>query len=88
MRASTPTIDRLVDSVGGTLTLSFARRLVMLRPEPLVEERLEELAEKSTAGTLTETERAEYESLVILGDLIAILQKRARALLASSRNGG
>ena len=87
MNTSTATIDRLVDSVGGTLTPDSAQRLVNLRPDPLVEERLEELAEKSTAGTLNDAERSEYESLVILGDLIAILQKRSRALLASPRNG-
>lgn len=87
MIASTATFDRLVDSVGGELTQDFARRLVNLRPDPLVEARLEELADRSTAGTLTEAERGEYESLVILGDLIAILQKRSRAMLGHGLNG-
>lgn len=87
MSASLAPIDRVLDSVGSTMTLDFARRITMLRPDPTVELWLEKLAEKSTAGTLTDSERSEYESLVILGDLIANLQKRARKLLAQAPNG-
>ncbi len=43
-----------------------------------------ELAEKSEEGSLTDDERTEYEQLVIVGDLIAILQAKSRKLLAGS----
>jgi hypothetical protein len=41
-------------------------------------------AEKSAAGTLTDAERSEYESLVSAGTFIAVLQSKARKLLQNS----
>jgi hypothetical protein len=79
------TIERIFASVGDNLTPDFAERLVKLRPDPLVELRLEELAEKSTGGQLSDEERAEYESVVLMGDLISVLQARARHMLAQSK---
>jgi hypothetical protein len=42
---------------------------------------VEALGDKSSAGTLTPEERAEYEWYVLLGDFLAILQLKARASL-------
>jgi len=42
---------------------------------------MDDLAEKSSAGTLTPEERAQYEWFVLLGDLLAILQLKARVAL-------
>lgn len=86
LNASTP-IERVFYPVANSLTRDFARRLVKLRPDPLVEQRLEELAGKSTAGLLTDEERSEYESLIIAGDLVAILQATAHSLLTEPRHG-
>ena len=40
--------------------------------------RVEQLAVKSTAGTLTDDERSEYEQIVRLNDLLAIAKLQAQ----------
>jgi hypothetical protein len=44
--------------------------------------RIEELADKCTEGTLSEEERQEYDSMMRVGNFVAILQAKARRLLA------
>jgi len=44
--------------------------------------RIEDLADKSTEGTLTPEEREENEALIRVGNFVAILQARARRLSA------
>ncbi len=83
--AHEPVMDRLLDSVGRCLTPGVARRLVNLRADATVEARVAELAEKCNEGQLTPKERAEYETYVSTGTFIAILQAKARALLARHR---
>jgi hypothetical protein len=80
--ADTEVLDRLLDPVSRCLTPPVARRLVELRADPVVQARIDDLARKSTAGQLTPQERAEYEACVSAGTFIAILQSKARALLA------
>jgi hypothetical protein len=50
------------------------------RPAPELQARIEELASKSTEGSLNEAERAEYEGYVRANKFIAILQRLARDL--------
>ena len=57
-----------------------ARAVLAFRPDPEIQERIEELAEKSTEGRLTEAERAEYEGYVRANKFIAILQRLARQM--------
>ena len=83
--APAPVLDRLLDSVSRCLTPGVARRLVKLRADPIVQARVAELAEKCNEGQLTGEERAEYEAFVSAGTFIAILQAKARALLARHR---
>ena len=51
------------------------------RPDPVLQQRIEELATKSTEGVLTEAEKAEYEGYVRANQFIAILRRQARQLL-------
>lgn len=76
------TLDRLLDPVRDCLTPEVAARIVALRADETAQARLDELAERNAAGTITSGERAEYESLVQAGNLIAVLQAKARAALA------
>ena len=76
-------LDQLLDPVSRCLTPAVARSLLGLRAPPQAQARLEELAEKCTEGTLTTEEEAEYDAYVWAGNLIAILQAKARTLLAS-----
>ncbi len=60
-----------------------ARQIVLFQGDEPLRRRIDELAEKSSAGTLTPTERAEYEGYVRANKFVAILQAQARKLLAS-----
>ena len=64
------------------LTHDFAQRIIAMRADAQLQQRLEELAEKSTEGALTESERTEYEQYVEAIDFISILQSKARRFLA------
>ena len=81
---TTEYLDRLLEPLSRCLTPEAAERLVQMRPDPQLQARLNELAGKCAAGNLTEEESVEYEAYVRTGNLIAILQTKARALLAAS----
>jgi hypothetical protein len=74
-------LDRILDPVSRCITPDFARKIVDLRADPEAQARIDELAEKSTEGTLTPIERVEYESYVAAIDFVAFLQSKARTLL-------
>jgi hypothetical protein len=77
-------LDQLLDPVTQCLTPDAARSLLNLRAPAEAQARIEELADKCTAGTLTPDEEAEYDSYLWSGNLIAVLQAKARALLAEA----
>ena len=76
-------LDRLLDPVARCLTIESARHLVALRADPVAQEQIEQFAEASTEGRLSPEQREEYEAYVAAATFIAILQSKARALLAS-----
>ena len=78
----TEVLERLFEPVGDCLTPEVAGRLVNLRAGDEIQNRLDELAVKSSAGSLTPAEHAEYESYVRGMNFIAVLQAKARRLLA------
>lgn len=80
-------LDEMLDPVGQCLTPAVAARIAALRADPETQERLDELADKNSEGTLTPRENAEYEAYVEALDVIAILQAKARkALKAAGRS--
>jgi|ERR1051326_3311911 hypothetical protein len=74
-------LNRLLDPISRRLTPAAARALVELRMDPADQERVAELAEKCNDGELTTKERAEYAAYVKAGDIISILQSKARRFL-------
>jgi hypothetical protein len=48
-------------------------------------ERMDELADRSEAGSLTDEERAEFDGYLHVGNLLAVMQSQARVAL--SRTG-
>jgi hypothetical protein len=76
------TLDRLFDPVTRCLTPEVARRLVELRADTELQKRVDMLAGKNTESQLTPEEREEYELYVRASRFIAILQAKARKLLA------
>ena len=57
--------------------------VIGFRADPELQERIEELAEKSTEGQLSHAESAEYAGYVRANKFVAILQQHARRLMES-----
>lgn len=81
MNAQAAIIDELLDPITRCLTPEAAKRISELRASPVAQAKIEELAAKSSAGTLSEVERAEYDACVATGNFIAILQSKARKIV-------
>ena len=70
-------LDGLPEPLSRCLDAESARRLVELRVSPLVQGRIDALAEQANEGSLTEEERTEYEALINAADFISILKLKA-----------
>ncbi len=79
-------LDRMLDAVGSCLNPESAQQLLELRADPQLQARLDELADKSTAGTLSAAERSEYDTYVRALDFIAVLQGKARRSLGRANS--
>ena len=65
----------------GELTRDTAEYLLSLDFEDVDRRRMKELAEASASGTLTPDTQAELDSYLHIGNLLAVMQSRARAAL-------
>jgi len=74
-------LERMLEPVSRCLTPEVADKLVQLQADPQLQARIDELADKCTEGDLNDEERGEYETYVRAGNLIAILQAKARKSL-------
>jgi hypothetical protein len=74
--------EPVLAAVGQCLDRQSAEALLRLRADREMQGRIEELADKCTDGRLTSEERDEYEALIRVGNFVAILQAKARRLLA------
>ena len=88
MKTTTPTpnpvLHRLIDPLGQCFTPDSARRLLKLKADRQLQERVAHLADKCNEGTLSPEERAEYENYVSFGTFVAMLKSKARLLLSES----
>ena len=76
--------DRGTDPILQFFTVEQARGIVQYRGDSEMQQRIEELAAKANEGELTPQDRAEYEGYVRANKFMAILQTKARKLLATS----
>jgi hypothetical protein len=83
MDRTAPIFDRLLEPVARALNLDAASRLISLRADDATQARMEELAERCSEGALSDSDRAEYESLVTAGEMISVLRAKARIALAT-----
>jgi hypothetical protein len=74
-------LERLLEPVSSSLNEEAARKLIAIRADAELQARVGVLARKCNEGELTPAERSEYEQYVLIGDLLAILQAKARVLL-------
>ena len=77
-------LDELIAPVALCLTPEVAKRIVDLRAAPELQQKLDELADKNTAGELSSQELETYEAYVRGLNFVGILQAKARALLKSA----
>ena len=79
-------LEHLLDPISSSLNEEAARKLLALKADAKARAHVSKLARKCNEGTLTPEERAEYETCIVAGDVIAILQAQARLRL--SRRAG
>ena len=77
------TLDLMLDPVSRCFDAESARKLLDIRFDPAVQERVAVLAEKANEGQLTDAERAEYEACINTDDFISILKLKARRYLSA-----
>ena len=83
-QSNSAVLDEVFEPVSRCLTPDVARRVAALRASPRVQETLDDFAEKSTAGTLTEDERDKYETYIRAINFIGVLQAKARSVIAEA----
>lgn len=80
-------LQRILDPVSSSLNDEAAQKLIGLKADRQAQTRIAQLARKCNEGELRPEERAEYETYVMAGEFVAILQAQARALLARRGQG-
>ncbi len=75
--------DRAIAPLLKILSRDQANIIVNFHGDEQLQRRIEELADKANEGELNELERAEYQGYVQANNFIAVLQAKARHLLAS-----
>ncbi len=79
-------IHSLFDSVGQCLTLDTASRLDKFAVSEEVQQQLDDWADSNLLGELTEGDKQQYEATMRALNFIAVLQSRARQVIATHRN--
>jgi len=77
-------LDAMLEPLSRCLDTESARRIVDFQVDPLVQERIDSLAEMANEGTISDAERSEYEALITAADFISILKLKARLNLDSN----
>ncbi len=80
-------LSDMLEPLTDSLTLESAKRLANLKAKASVQVRLDELAEKSNEGTLTQEETEEYEMYVRVGSVLNLLKAKARQALSQNLKG-
>lgn len=75
-------LRQIIEPFAECLTQESTRKIVEIRDEKL-QLRLAALANKATAGTLTESEKSEYDRYLAAFHFMTILQARARHFIKS-----
>lgn len=78
---TTSVLDRMLDPLSRCLDAESARRISELVIDPVVQARVDVLAERANEGLITPEERAEYEAYINADDFIAVFKMKASRLL-------
>jgi hypothetical protein len=80
INSETLAFDRGIRPVMEIVLPDRADAIIHFRADPQLEARIEELAQKSTEGQLTDDERAEYAGYIRANKFVAILKRQAQRL--------
>ena len=81
-------LSRIIDSAQPSLTEDAARALLRMQFNAADRKRINHLAERNRAGTLTAAEEAELSNYIRAGQTLGILQSKARRSLSAIRRAG
>ncbi len=73
---------RLIESQPDNLAPEAAKYLLGLRFSESDQARMQDLADRSQAGTLSDDEAREFDSYLHVGNLLAVMQSKARLALS------
>src|SRR5262245_12888364 len=73
----------IIKSQKGAVSPEVARYLLSIEFGAADRKRMMELADQSEEGELTEEERAEFDSYLHIGNLLGMMQAKARVVLGS-----
>jgi hypothetical protein len=79
---------RLIQAQKDAITPQVAEYLLSIAFAESDRHRMEQLAECSEAGTLTTEEQTEFDSYLHVGNLLAVMQSRARVALHRKPHDG
>ncbi len=74
-------LDQIIEPFAECLTQEAARKIVAIRADEELQHRVDALANKANAGTLTESEQSEYDRYLAAFHFVTILQARARRFI-------
>ena len=74
-------LDQIIEPFAECLTQEAARKIVAIRADEELQQRVDALADKANAGTLTESEKSEYDRYLAAFHFMTILQARARRFI-------
>src|SRR6266404_6118229 len=83
--SATSVLEQIVDPVARKLNREAAEALLGIRASKSAARRMAHLANKCNEGELTADEHAEYETNVLASEFLALLQARARAIVARGK---
>ncbi len=78
---STTLLDRMIQPFAECLTSEAARKIVELRADSDLQQRVAMLADKANQGQLSANEQAEYDRYLAAFHFITILQAKARQII-------
>ncbi len=80
---STTLLDSMIEPFTECLTRDAAQKIVNLRADQSVQQRVDDLAALANLGQLSDAERTEYDHYLTAFHFITIMQSKARRLLQS-----
>ena len=74
-------LDQIIEPFSQCLPQEATRKIVAIRADEELQQRVDALADKANAGTLTESEQSEYDRYIAAFHFVTILQAQARRFI-------